>query len=64
MARLCISQERLDRWSADNRVEVQGDVMTLVGEGKSFRIQPAVRFLKVSGGDDDPHGLVGKVKSV
>lgn len=62
MARLFISQERLDVWSGENRVEVEGDVMTLADDGRSFKIRPAVRFLSVAGGDDDPNDLLDKVK--
>jgi hypothetical protein len=64
MARLFISQERLDSWSAEERVKVDGDHMTLAGDGRAFKIVPAVRFMKVAGGDEDAHQLVGKVKSV
>jgi hypothetical protein len=62
MARLFISQERLDAWNEDNRIHVSGDTMTLVEDGRSFTISPAVRFLRVAGGDPDPHDLVGKVR--
>ncbi len=62
MARLFISNKRLDSWSDEGRVAVDGDRMTLVEDGRSFAIDPAVRFLKVVGGDEDPHELVGKVK--
>lgn len=62
MARLYISQDRLDTWSSENKVDIENDVMTLVELDRSFSIQPAVRFLEVAGGEDDPHGLVGKVK--
>ena len=61
MARLYISQKRIDAWSAENRIDVRGDVMTLVEHQRSFTIQPAVRFLKVSVGEEDPHDLLGKV---
>ena len=64
VARLFISQNRLDTWSGEDRVKVDGDVMTLSGDGRAFRIRPAVRFLKVSGNGADPHLLVGKVKTV
>lgn len=63
MARLFISQERLDAWTAENRVQVAGDVMTLADAGRAFRIRPAVRFIKVAGGDDDPNDLLEKVKA-
>lgn len=38
--------------------------MTLVGDGRSFRLHSAVHFVKVSGGDADAHDLVGKVRAV
>ena len=66
MARLFISQDRLDAWSAEERVRLVDDVMTLVGDGRSFRLRPAVRFMKLSGGqgDADPNSVVGKVKTI
>lgn len=64
MARLFISQNRLDNWSVEDRIKVDGDLMTLVGDGRSFKIKPAVRFMKVSGEGADPHGLLGKVKTI
>jgi hypothetical protein len=64
MARLFISQDRLDAWSAEDRVKVDGDVMTLSGDSRFFKLKPAVRFVKVSGGGEDPHQLLGKVKLV
>jgi hypothetical protein len=62
MARLFISQERLDAWTTEQRVAVDGNRMTLADDGRSFLIRPAVRFVKVSGPDGDPHDLIGKVK--
>lgn len=62
MARLFISEQRLEAWSADDKVRVEGDRMTLVTDGRSFTIRPAVRFMGVTGADADPHELVGKVK--
>ncbi len=50
MARLFISQERLDAWSAEQRVQIVGDIMTLADDGRSFKIRPAVRFVTVAGG--------------
>ena len=37
--------------------------MDLVDLRRTFKIQPAVHFLAVEGGDADPHALVGLVKS-
>ncbi len=62
MARLYISQERLDSWSAEQRVTVEGDIMTLADDGRSFKIRMAVRFLTVSGAETDPNDLLGTVK--
>jgi hypothetical protein len=64
MARLFISQTRLSTWASEDRVKVDGDIMTLSGDGRSFRLRPAVRFVKVAGNAVDPHLLVGKVKTV
>ena len=64
MARLFISQDRMDSWTVEDRIKVDGDVMTLQGDGRAFKIVPAVRFMKVAGGDEDQHQLVGKVKTV
>ena len=65
VARLFISQGRLDAWSAEDRVRIQDDIMTLSGDGRAFRLRPAIRFLKVSGGGgeaQDPNQLIGRVK--
>ena len=64
MARLYISQKRIDSWTAENRLEIEGELMTLVELGRSFVIRPAVRILSVEGDDNDPHDLVGKVKDM
>ncbi len=62
MARLYISQKRINTWTTENRVEIKGEIMTLIELKRSFVVRPAVRFLKVTGSDEDPHDLVGKVK--
>jgi hypothetical protein len=63
MARLFISQGRLDNWTFEERVSVKDDVMTLSKDGRAFQLRPAVRFLKLAGADIDPHKLVGRVKT-
>jgi hypothetical protein len=62
MARLFISQDRIDSWTAEQRVSIVGDVMTLADDGRAFKIRMAVRFLKVTGADSDPNDLLGTVK--
>lgn len=63
MARLFISGAKLEALAAANKVSVEGEVLELTELRRSFRIVPAVRFVGVAGGDADPHGLVGLVKS-
>ncbi len=62
MARLFISQERLDAWTAEAKVNIDGEEMTLVEDGRSFKIRPAVLFIKVAGDDADLTDLLGRVK--
>jgi len=62
--RLFVSQETLDKWMVEERVDVSGDVMTLVPEGKKFQLASAVHFTEeVAGGGDDAQ-LIGKVKDL
>jgi hypothetical protein len=61
MARLYISQRRVDTWTTEKRIAVDGETMTLLELNRLFVIRPAVRFLKVVGDDSDPHDLLGKV---
>jgi hypothetical protein len=62
MARLFISADQMDRWSAENKVQLNDDVMSLPALGRSFRLRTAVRFLSVIEGAD-AHGLLGRVKT-
>ena len=59
---LFVPQSVLDRWSEQGRIEVEGNVLTILGEHKSFALTPAVRFLKMEAGDDNA-GLLAKVKT-
>jgi hypothetical protein len=63
-SRVFVSQETLDRWLSEERVEVDGDIMTLLPERRRFSLATAVHFLRevAEGGDD--MSLVGKVKDV
>jgi hypothetical protein len=63
MSRLFISVERLDNWTAEGRASLEGDRMTLTELGRSFLMKSAVAFVKVTGQDEDPHDLIGRVKS-
>jgi hypothetical protein len=63
---LFVTQAMLDSWAEQGKIGLVGNVMTLLagdGQGRSYALDPAVRFMKVLGGDEDPGGLVHKVKS-
>jgi hypothetical protein len=64
---LFVSQAMLDSWAEQGKIDFVGNVMTLLageGRGRRYALEPAVRFMKVLGQDQDPNGLVHKVKSV
>ncbi len=62
--RVFLPQEMLDVWLSEDRVEVDGDVMTLKPEGQRFRLKTALRFLEELAGGGDEAALVGKVKDL
>ncbi|MBE7450134.1 MAG: hypothetical protein HS111_14885 [Kofleriaceae bacterium] len=62
MARLFISNTRLEAWSSEGKISLEGTHMVLSELGRAFSIKPAVFFARVAGGDPDPHDLLGKVK--
>ncbi|HEY5678357.1 MAG TPA: hypothetical protein VIR81_16305 [Myxococcales bacterium] len=59
---LFVPQSVLDRWSEQGRIQVDGNVLTILGEQKSFALTTAVRFLKMEAGEDRA-GLLAKVKT-
>ena len=64
---LFVSQAMLDSWAEAGKIDFVGNVMTLLageGKGRSYALDPAVRFLKVLGDEKDPNGLLHKVKSL
>ena len=63
MARIFVSQEVIDQWSADERIAIDGDVMILTLTQQRVRLVPAVRVLRVVSGNQDPFNLVGCAKS-
>ncbi len=59
---LFVPQSVLDKWSEQGRIQVDGNVLTILGEQKSFTLTSAVRFIKMEAGDDNV-GLLAKVKT-
>jgi len=64
---LFVSQAMLDSWAEQGKIDFVGNVMTLLvgeGKGRSYALDPAVRFISLLGADADPHQLLRKVKSI
>ena len=61
MARLFISQERLDEWTMDQKAILDSGRLTLTELGRVFLVEPAVRFMTVAGNEDDPNDLLNRV---
>src|SRR6478609_6190811 len=61
--RVFFPQAALDEWLADNRIDLKNDELSIKGEDRRFRIIEAVRVLREVTGSDDPHELLGCVKS-
>ena len=59
---LFVPQTVLDKWSEQGRIQVDGNVLTILGEGKNFALTSAVRFMKMEAGEDSA-GLLQKVKT-
>ena len=57
----------MDLWTSGGKVTLEDDLMTVAAADeslrRSFHLETAVRFLTLSGGEDEA-SLVGKVKSV
>src|SRR5476651_1627068 len=59
---LFVPQSVLDKWSEQARIQVDGNVLTILGDGKHFALTSAVRFMKMEAGEDSA-GLLQKVKT-
>ncbi|MFW6052218.1 MAG: hypothetical protein ACODAU_13650 [Myxococcota bacterium] len=62
--RLFVSQETLDKWLSEGRVDVDGETMTVQPEGHQFELKSAVHFKSEVTGEGDPGGLLGRVKDL
>ncbi len=59
---LFVSQETLDQWLTEERVNIDDDKMTLLPANIRFQVETALRFLSEVAGGGDESKLVGKVK--
>jgi hypothetical protein len=62
VAKLFISNQRLETWSVEGKLALEGDQLMLPELARAFRVRPAVYFVAVAGGAPDPHELLGTVK--
>jgi hypothetical protein len=61
--RVFFPQTALDEWVGENRADIKGEELTLKVEGRRYRIIEAVRIVREVTGADDPHELLGRVKT-
>jgi hypothetical protein len=61
--RVFFPQEALDQWIVDATVDLRDGELTIVAEGRRFKLAEAVRVLREVTGGADPHELVGRVKA-
>jgi len=61
--RVFFPQQALDAWLEEGRVLLVGDELTVSPEGRRLQLQSALRFTAEVASGEDPHGLVGKVKT-
>jgi hypothetical protein len=61
--RVFFPQEALDAWMTAGTIDLKGSELTIVAEGRRYRIAEAVRILREVSGTPDANELVGRVKS-
>jgi hypothetical protein len=61
--RVFFPQAALDVWLSDGTVDLQQQELTILEEGRRYRLAEAVRVLREVTGSQDVNELIGKVKS-
>jgi hypothetical protein len=61
--RVFFPQAALDEWVNGNRVDIRGEDLLLKDLGRRYRIIEAVHVTREVTGADDPHELLGRVKT-
>jgi hypothetical protein len=61
--RVFFAQASLDVWLADGAIDLSGLELTIVAEGRRYRLAEAAHVVKEVTGTADPNELVGRVKS-
>jgi hypothetical protein len=60
--RLFISQAAIDAWVSSEKVDLQGEILTLRGGVGALRLRAASYFSRVAGDGEDRRALIGRVK--
>ncbi len=60
--RVFFPQAALDVWLTDGTVDLTGDELTIVAEGRRYRLAEAVRIVNEVTGEADANDLLGRVK--
>jgi hypothetical protein len=60
--RVFFPQAALDQWIVDGTIDMQQDELTVLAEGRRYKLTDAVRVTREVSGGEDPHDLVGRAK--
>ena len=61
--RVFFPQACLDQWGVEGKIELTSTELVILAEGRRYEISEVVRVVVEVTGAEDPHGIVGKVKS-
>lgn len=61
--RVFFPQEALDAWIVAGHIDLGGSLLTVLPEGRAYRVVESVRVVREVTGQADPHEVVGKVRS-
>ncbi len=61
--RVFFPQACLDQWGVEGKIELTPTELVILAEGRRYEISEVVRVVVEVTGAEDPHGIVGKVKS-
>ncbi|NLE48756.1 MAG: hypothetical protein GX614_10165 [Sandaracinaceae bacterium] len=64
MSPIFVSQETIDRWLTEDRIDVEGERITLKPYGLAVELVPAVHLVQEVAGGGDEKAWLGKVKSI
>lgn len=60
--RVFFPEALLDEWITEGEVDIEGDTLTLLSEGRRYKVAESVRIVAEVTGESDGHDLVGRVK--